>query len=50
VRRFGFFTFGAATVAAAVLAMLGYLSLRQWEASAELLLRGQARDMAAMAA
>lgn len=30
--------------------MLGYLSLRQWEASAELLLREQARDMATMAA
>jgi len=50
VRRFGFLAFGAATVAAAVLAVLGYLSLRQWEASAEVLLREQARDMAAMAA
>ena len=48
--RLGLCTFGAATVAAAVLAVLGYLSLRQWEVSAELLLREQARDMAAMAA
>jgi signal transduction histidine kinase len=30
--------------------VLGYLSLRHWEASAELLFREQARDMAAMAA
>ena len=30
--------------------MLGYLSLRQWGASAELLFREQARDMATMAA
>src|SRR5438034_11614888 len=42
--------FGAVTVAAAVLAGLAYLSLRQWEASAALLLREQARDMAVMAA
>jgi signal transduction histidine kinase len=30
--------------------VLGYLSLRQWETSAELLFREQARDMASMAA
>jgi signal transduction histidine kinase len=40
-----------AIVAAAVtLALLGYVSLRQWEASAELLFREQAREMASMAA
>ena len=48
--RLGVLTFGAATLAAAILAVLGYLSLRQWEASAELVLREQARDMAVMAA
>ena len=37
-------------VAAAVLAGLGWVSLRQWERSAELAFREQARDMAAMAA
>jgi signal transduction histidine kinase len=37
-------------VPAAVVAVLGYVSLRQWEASAELLLREQAREMASMAA
>jgi signal transduction histidine kinase len=37
-------------VATATLAVLGYLSLRQWEVSAELHFREQARDMAAMAA
>jgi signal transduction histidine kinase len=40
----------AIAVAAATLAVLGYLSLRQWDASAELLFRQQARDMASMAA
>jgi signal transduction histidine kinase len=35
---------------AAVVAVLGYLSLRQWQASAELLFREQARDVAVMAA
>jgi len=35
---------------AAMLAVLGSLSLRQWESSAELLFREQARDMASMAA
>ena len=41
----------AAIVApAAIVAVLGYLSLRQWQTSAELLFREQARDVAAMAA
>ena len=44
------FTFGAVIAATAVLAVLGYVSLRQWQASAELLFREQARDMAIMAA
>ena len=50
MKRLSLLTFGAVIAAAAVLAVLGYLSLRQWEASAALLLREQARDMAAMAA
>jgi signal transduction histidine kinase len=37
-------------VAAAVLAAVGWISLRQWERSAELVVREQARDMASMAA
>jgi signal transduction histidine kinase len=36
--------------AAAVLATVGWISLRQWERSAEQVVREQARDMAAMAA
>jgi signal transduction histidine kinase len=35
---------------AIIVAILGYVSLRQWERSAELLFREQARDVAAMAA
>ena len=35
---------------AGIVAVLGYVSLRHWESSAELLLREQARDTAAMAA
>jgi signal transduction histidine kinase len=35
---------------AAIVAVLGYLSLRQWQTSAELLFREQARDVATMAA
>jgi signal transduction histidine kinase len=42
--------FGAVFAAAFVLAALGYLSLRRWEVAAELQLREQARDTAAMAA
>ena len=34
---------------ATILAVLGYVSLRQWAASADLLFREQARDVAAMA-
>src|SRR5512145_1877273 len=44
------YVLGAVVVAAAVLAALGWVSLRQWERSAELVYREQARDMAAMAA
>jgi len=40
----------AVVVAAAVLAGLGWISLRQWERSAESAFREQARDMATMAA
>jgi signal transduction histidine kinase len=40
----------AVVVAAAVLAALGWVSLRQWERSAESAFREQARDMASMAA
>jgi signal transduction histidine kinase len=50
VKRVATLTSGAVILAAAILAVLGYLSLRQWEVSAELLFREQARDMAAMAA
>jgi signal transduction histidine kinase len=39
----------AIAVPAAIVAVLGYVSLRHWQASAELLFREQARDMAAMA-
>jgi signal transduction histidine kinase len=48
--RFSLWALGAVVVAAAVLAALGWVSLRQWERSAELAFREQARDMAAMAA
>lgn len=37
-------------VSAATVAVLGYVSLRHWQASAELLFREQARDMAVMTA
>jgi hypothetical protein len=50
VTRFAILTLGAVIVATAILAVLGYVSLRQWEAAAELLFREQARDMATMAA
>jgi signal transduction histidine kinase len=40
----------AIAVPAVVVAVLGYLSLRQWQISAELLFREQARDVAVMAA
>src|SRR5882724_10721838 len=50
VKRFAALAFGAVLLATAILAVLGYLSLRHWETSAELLFREQARDMAVMAA
>lgn len=50
MKRFGVVTLGAVILATAILAVLGYLSLRQWEVSAELHFREQARDVAAMAA
>ena len=40
----------AIVVPAVIVAVLGYVSLRQWERSAELLFREQARDVASMAA
>jgi signal transduction histidine kinase len=48
--RFSTFALLAIVVPAAIVAVLGYVSLRQWEASADLLLREQARDTASMAA
>ena len=42
--------FLAIVAPAAIVAALGYVSIRQWEASSELLYREQARDMATMAA
>ena len=50
MKRFAAVTFGAVLVATAILAVLGYLSLRHWEPSADLLFREQSRDMVAMAA
>lgn len=47
--RFSAFALPAIVLPAAILAVLGYLSLRQWERSADLLFREQARDMASMA-
>jgi signal transduction histidine kinase len=40
----------AIVLAAAILAVLGYLSLRHWQASSEMLFQQQSREMAAMAA
>ena len=50
MKRFAALIFGAVLVATGILTVLGYVSLRHWEASADLLFREQARDMAAMAA
>jgi signal transduction histidine kinase len=50
VSRARLLTFGAVVAATVVLAVLGYVSLRQWQASAELLFREQSRDMVIMAA
>ncbi|MBI3030744.1 MAG: HAMP domain-containing histidine kinase [Candidatus Rokubacteria bacterium] len=46
--RFSAFGLLAVVLPAAILAVLGYASLRQWETSAELLFREQARDLASM--
>jgi signal transduction histidine kinase len=48
--RLSAFALLAIVVPATIVAVLGYVSLRQWERSAELLVREQARDMASMAA
>jgi hypothetical protein len=40
----------AIVVPVTIIAALGYISLRQWETSSDLLFREQARDMASMAA
>lgn len=46
--RFSAFGLLAIVLPAAILAVFGYVSLRQWETSAELLFREQARDLASM--
>lgn len=46
--RLAAFGFAGIIVPAAIVAVLGHYSLRQWQASAELLFREQARDMAVM--
>jgi signal transduction histidine kinase len=48
--RLSALTLAAIAAPAVIVAVLGYLSLRQWQASAELLFREQARDVASMAA
>ena len=48
--RLSALTLAAIVAPAAVVAVLGWLSLRQWQVSAELLFREQARDVASMAA
>jgi signal transduction histidine kinase len=48
--RFSALALAAIVAPATIVAVLGWVSLRQWERSAELLRREQARDMAAMAA
>ena len=48
--RLSALTLAAIAAPAVVVAVLGYLSLRQWQTAAELLFREQARDVAAMAA
>jgi signal transduction histidine kinase len=50
VRRLAIFALLGVAVPAAILTVLGYVSLRQWETSSELLFKEQARDLAAMAA
>jgi signal transduction histidine kinase len=46
--RLAAFALAAIIVPAVTVAVLGYVSLRQWQTSAELLFREQARDMAVM--
>ncbi len=48
--RFSTFALLAIVLPAVILAVLGYVSLRQWQSAAELLFREQAREMASMAA
>jgi signal transduction histidine kinase len=48
--RFSAFALLAIVLPAAVLAVLGHVSLRQWETTSELLFREQSREMASMAA
>jgi signal transduction histidine kinase len=48
--RFSALALLAIVTPAVIVAVLGYVSIRQWEASSELLYREQSRDMAAMAA
>ncbi len=48
--RFAAFALPAVVLPAAILAVLGYHSLRQWERSAETLFHAQARDLASMTA
>ncbi|HUF92387.1 MAG TPA: HAMP domain-containing sensor histidine kinase [Candidatus Limnocylindria bacterium] len=49
-RRISFLLLAAILLPALIVAALGWVSLRQWEASADILFREQARDMASMAA
>jgi len=49
-RRISILALAAILMPAIIVAVLGWVSLRQWEASADVLFREQARDMAAMAA
>ncbi len=48
--RFAAFVLPVVVLPAAILAVLGYYSLRQWERSAETLFHAQARDLAIMTA
>ena len=48
--RFSALALLAIVAPAAIVAVIGYVSIRQWESSSELLYREQARDMATMAA
>jgi signal transduction histidine kinase len=50
VSRSRLLIFGAVLAATVVLAVLGFVSLRQWQASAELLFREQSRELLTMAA